>query len=273
LGAHKPKEIGMKKISSVDDKLRFVLTILFLTILIAGCGLDPTEPIPDEDGSVEELRVLFIGNSYTFANDLPQIFAQMAEEAGYAVEVTMLAEGGWTLSKHAQSDRTIKIIREQSWDYVILQEQSVIPAKLEEREQSMVPAIRTLDTEIRETGAKTILFMTWGRQDGLPQEGFSDYHEMQAAITEGYQEIGKELNVAVAPVGEAWKISLDEGAQLALWTHDGSHPSMEGSFLAACVFYAVIFDVSPTGNLYFEGLEADIAQRLQSVAEKAVFQD
>ena len=204
---------------------------------------------------------------------MPEIFANIAKEGGYHAEVTMLAEDGWTLSKHAQSDRTIKKIRDQTWDYVILQEQSVIPAKIEEREQSMYPAIRTLDAEIRNNGAKTILFMTWGRRDGLPQEGFADFSEMQAAIAEGYREIGNELNVAIAPVGDAWKIGVDEGTQLALWVNDGSHPSIEGSYLSACVLYAIIFDVSPKGVAHFAGLKEDVAHPLQTFAKRAVFQD
>ena len=263
----------MEKISSLPEKLRLVLMILVLTFISGGCGLDQKEQIVDGNEPFGELRVLFIGNSYTFANELPDIFVKIANESGYRAEVTMLAKGGWTLSKHAQSNRTIKTIRDQTWDYVILQEQSVIPAKIEEREQSMLPAIRTLDAEIRNNGAKTILFMTWGRREGLPQEGFADFYEMQAAIAEGYREISNELNVALAPVGDAWKIGVDEGTQLELWAEDGSHPSIEGSYLSAWLIYAIIFDVSPKGVAHLVGLKEDSAHLLQTYADRAVFQD
>jgi hypothetical protein len=245
--------------------------ILYLVVIISGCSLDPDNNFNQGNGSIGKLRILFVGNSYTFTNDLPEIFVNIAKAGGHQVEIEMFADGGWTLSRHSQSNQLIKWIRRGTWDYVILQEHSLTSAKVKDREQSMYPAVRYLDSEVRDNGAKTILFMTWGYRDGLPKENFSNFNQMQAAITEGYQQIGDELDVMIAPVGIAWEIGVNESPQLDLWSKDGSHPNMKGSYLAACVFYATIYDESPKGIEYWAGLEEEIVHALQAIAERAVF--
>ena len=97
----------------------------------------------------------------------------------------------------------------------------------------MYPAVRQLHDEIKAVGAETILFMTWGRRNGLPSEGYQDFASMQAALEAGFLKIGNELNIAVAPVGLAWRNGLQSASQLDLWAEDGSHPNREGTYLAA----------------------------------------
>jgi hypothetical protein len=229
--------------------------------------------IIQDDDLLKEYQILFVGNSYIFSNDFPQIFANLAQSGGYDVSVAMLAEGGWTLSKHSQSIGSIERIQQESWDYVILQEQSIIPSNPKDREQNMYPAIRLLHKEIENMGADVILFMTWGRRDSLPQSAYNDFDEMQTGLETGYMNIADELNVMVSPVGIAWKNALEKNPQLVLWQKDGSHPNMNGSYLAACVFYAVIFQESPEGLAYMAGLQVDLGHFVQSVAAETVLDD
>ena len=215
-------------------------------------------------------RVLFLGNSYTFVNDLPNTFAQLANAGKHAAKAGVVAEGGWTLADHVQSGSTHKALRESNWDYVVLQEQSQIPSVEQSRTFSMYPAARALVQEIRDRNASPILFLTWAHQDGYPEEGMKDYESMQYQIKDGYIAISRELNVPVAEVGSAWLAAVRSHPELHLWQEDGSHPSEEGTYLAACVFYAVIFQESPIDLPYRARLSKETATTLQTIASETV---
>jgi len=137
----------------------------------------------------------------------------------------------------------------------------------------MYPAVRSLVRQIQEGGATPILFMTWAHRDGWPESGLTGYEAMQARITEGYLRIAQELGVSVAPVGHAWLIATKEHPDLELWQGDGSHPTDQGSYLAACVFYATIFRQSPEGLSYRGRLPKKTASALQSTAANVVLKD
>ena len=213
-------------------------------------------------------RVLFIGNSHTFYNDLPEMFAELARSGGYEVEVDMSAQGGWALSDHAASTLTLDKIEQQDWDYVILQERTSFI--VDKPDEHAYPAIRLLYDKISEKDATLILFMTWGPRDSLPDAGFENFDDMQSQIRSGYTDIAAELGITVAPVGIAWQNGITEYPQLNLWHMDGVHPSREGSYLSACVFYALIFQKSPEGLPYTAGLSEEIVQVLQTTAAETV---
>jgi len=135
---------------------------------LTGCGI-----LEGDQGLTpqERIDVLFIGNSYTSSNGLPDMFEGMTRSGGYRVQVAMVAPGGWTLTDHLLSAETLENLRSNEWKIVVLQEQSVIPSLVDTRERQMYPAVRQLHDEIKAVGADTILFMTWGRRNGLPREG------------------------------------------------------------------------------------------------------
>ena len=111
-------------------------------------------------------RVLFIGNSYTFVNDLPNTFAKLARSGGNKVEVGMSAQGGWALSDHVQSTETINLLNSKTRNFVVLQEQSQIPSIAQARTQSMYPAARELVRKIKDTRATPIFFVTRAYRGG-----------------------------------------------------------------------------------------------------------
>jgi hypothetical protein len=242
-----------------STKHQLLLFLIILSILLTGCG-----------ASENQTDILFIGNSYTATNGLPDMFERVARAGGHRVHTEMVAPGGWTLENHTNSRNTIEKIRSEEWDYVVLQEQSVIPSLPGVREEQMYPAVRQLNKEIMANGAETILYMTWGRRDGLPNEGHPNFTSMQAALEQGYLEIGNELNLRIAPVGTAWWNVLRSNPRLNLWVNDGSHPTKEGTYLAACVFYAVIFDESPEKIDYTAGIDDDRAETYQTMAAATV---
>jgi hypothetical protein len=217
----------------------------------------------------EPLRVLFIGNSYTYINDLPQLTTRLAASAKppRALQATFVGEGGATLKRHWEAGNALDAIRKGKWDYVVLQDQGTLGSS---SYGDGIPQIndpkmfhtyaRLFDAEIRNAGAKTIFFMTWARQDS-PQS--------QAALTNAYESIAAERKALLAPVGVAWQNALHDNPKLALHDADRSHPAPAGTYLAACVFYAVFFSSSPQG-LSGEGLTDGDAAFLQRVAWQTV---
>ena len=217
-------------------------------------------------------RVLFIGNSYTYVNDLPAMFAELARSGGHRVETGMVAVGGSTLAEHAASATTAATIRSAKWDLIVLQEQSQVPSIDELRQTQMYPAARRLADTIYRQGARPVFFLTWAHRDGWPENGLPDYASMQSAVDDGYLAIAAEEQAAVAPVGVAWSTALSQ-PHPALWQDDGSHPTTAGTYIAACVFYATIFRQSPRGIAYHADLSTVDAAILQTVAAETVLGD
>lgn len=202
-------------------------------------------------------RVLFVGNSYTMNNDLPALVAQVAKAAGHTVEVERSLEGGATLRRHLQKGDALTKIKQTKFDVVVLQEQSLTPLL---NKAGMWSAATEFDAAITENGAETLFYITWARR-GKP--------EMTKGLADSYDGIAKKLKADVAPVGLAWH-DVIENAGLDLHTEDGSHPTAEGSLLAALVFHAKLFNADPRkvpGNF---GVPAPRAALLKNAAYDAV---
>ena len=201
------------------------------------------------------LKILFIGNSFTARNDLPGLLAQLAAARGKSVEHRLISAGGASLRAHWNAGESAKVIQSGEFNTVVLQEQSTLPVKNAKR---MHENVRLFDEAIRAAGAKTVLYMTWARL-GSP--------ESQPAITDAYSSIGQELGATVVPVGRAWETVLSKHETPVLHDRDGSHPTLAGTYLAACVFYAVLFEDSPVGiELELIGLGAKEQALLQKAA-------
>lgn len=194
------------------------------------------------------------------------MFAKLANSGGHNVQVGMSAQGGVTLTDHVNSSETLEKIAASKWDFVVLQEQSQIPAVDQSRNNQMYPAARFLVNQIKEAGGVPILFLTWAHRDGWRENGFPDFKSMQFKIDRGYLQIAHELLTAVAPVGYAWLLATGQNPGLTLWQEDGSHPTLQGTYLAACVFYAAIFLQSPFGLSYTADLPKETALFLQQIA-------
>jgi hypothetical protein len=218
-------------------------------------------------------RVFFIGNSYTSVNDLPTMFADLAWSGGHRVETGVQAPGGWTLGDHDRSPDTDTALAASKWDLVVLQEQSEIPSVQRLRESDMYSAAQDLVAKVRSAGARPMFFMTWGHRSGWPAWSLPDYASMQAAIDSGYLFIAGQQHAPVAPVGDAWQSLVDTESDPGLWQDDGSHPTVKGTYLAACVFYAAIFLESPASLKFHGGLSDADAMQTQLAAADTVLRD
>ncbi|MCX6163847.1 MAG: T9SS type A sorting domain-containing protein [Ignavibacteriae bacterium] len=241
-------------------------TILFFLIISSYLYADTT-------------KVLFIGNSYTYVNDLPVLFKNLSASGGEIVYTDMQAPGGYTLENHLTTTATLDAIKRGIWNYVVLQEQSQTPVIEYLRYHSMYPSAIKLDSIIKyyNQNANTVFFMTWGRKNGGQQcidtscsPVFINYFHMQDSLKSSYTKIASILSAMLSPAGEAWRTARLIKPYVNLWDADDSHPTLDGSYLTACVFYAKIFNQSPVGLIYNAGLPDSSALFYQQCAWQTV---
>lgn len=223
-------------------------------------------------------KVLFIGNSYIYTNDLPGVLQQLATSMGDTLVYDQNTVGGQTLQGHSTDATTISKIFAQPWDIVVLQEQSQRPAfPPAQVATDTYPYAHKLDSMVKANNAcsETFFFMTWGYQNGDASNcGFypviCTYAGMQQRLRESYLQMAQDNNASVFPVGAAWKTVRDSFPAINLYNPDQSHPSLEGTYLAACVYYASIYHKSPLNSTYTAGLNATTAQNLQRIGGRTV---
>ncbi len=202
-----------------------------------------------------ELDALFVGNSFTARNDVPGLVARLAAARGKTLRHRLVSAGGASLRRHWNAGAAQRSMAEATPDVVVLQEQSTLPVKNAAR---MHENVRLFDEAIRAAGARTVLYMTWARKHE-PQN--------QQRIADAYSSIGEELGAIVVPVGLAWERVLATGEGPVLHDKDGSHPTVAGSYLAACVFLRSLFDESPVGiDVPVKGLSPEDAAFLTRFA-------
>lgn len=214
------------------------------------------------------MRVLFVGNSFTYYNEMPATVARLAkaDQGAPPLFVVEYTAPRWSLEDASTNDGLTKLIHDVPWDVVVLQDSSWTLSDPSARVRSTFPAARLLDREIRTAGAKTALFLTWGWKNGDPTVDGDSYEAMQARLTEGYEELASELGAGVAPVGPAWAEALGREPALNLWKAGGGHPNEKGSYLASCVFYGFLTGRDPTQSAYVADLNPELARFLQRVA-------
>jgi lysophospholipase L1-like esterase len=229
--------------------------ILMIALLACHLALVPRAGA-QELAARETLRVLFIGSSYTYYNNLGDIVAAIAaaDAVGPIIEPTLAPyAGASSLKTHLENGSTRKLVERGGWDWVVLQETSLLPGGSEAgpdgRPVAGDPAefhasVRTWTDIVRKAGAKPALLMTWPRRLPRPDSGVQP---MAKAVADAYLGIGRELSVPVAPVGLAWEETRRRIPALDLHIWDGSHPNQTGSYLAGLVVYATLTGRSPVG--------------------------
>ncbi|MBK7239115.1 MAG: hypothetical protein IPI00_02825 [Flavobacteriales bacterium] len=226
-----------------------------------------------------QTSVLFIGNSYTYVNDLPSMTQQLALSLGEDITVASSAPGGYTLFQHSTYAPTITAIESNSWDFVVMQEQSqlgALPADVTTTEIAAIQLMATIEENYECT--YPVFYMTWGRQNGDPDNCAAfpfmcTYNGMQQALRNNYVSLATWNDAHTAPVGAAWKQVRDTYPLINLYDADGSHPSVEGTYLAACVFYCTFFQVSCVDATFNSTLLPETAAILRSIASATVLDD
>jgi hypothetical protein len=226
---------------------RALLTASLALACVSAAILLPVEgrAIDRADGV---LRVLFIGNSYTNFNDLPQMVQDVSESVsgGPAVDAEKDARGGFDLNLHwRRGGDTRRRIARGEFDAIVIQGHSLSAITEPYR---LAEYARRFASEAQVGGARVILFQTWARQAGnfyYRESDMRDATQMLGRIDAVYSEIADELHATVAPVGSAWQLAADEYPDTILYKPDGTHPELTGTYLSACVLYGVLSQRDP----------------------------
>ena len=226
----------------------------------------------------QKKRVLFIGNSYTYVNTLPQLLADLALSNGDTLQFDSYTPGGYTFANHFSDAMTRSKIAAGNWTHVILQAQSQEPSfsPAQVAAQTLPFAIR-LDSLVQAANpcTQTVFYETWGRKSGDAYNcpvfpPVCTYTGMQGRLKSSYKLFADSCKALMAPVGEAWRSSISYSPALELYQSDQSHPAIEGSFLAAAVFYEVLYRRSVLTSTYSAGLPTGIRSFLLQRAHQTV---
>lgn len=219
----------------------------------------------------DAVRVLFIGNSFTYYNSLPLTLAALVMDSKTQPPVTVaqIVWGGAHLQEHYKKGGARKTIAQDGpWTYVVLQEQSHTPIVLPDE---FLTSVQQFDYDIKKVRGMTVLYETWADK-AAPEE--------QSALTATYTKAANQARALLVPAGDAFAKCSREHSEINLYNPDGKHPSREGTYLAACVFYAKLFGRTPVGlpsdltlydqdtkqNLKLFALPATTARTLQQIA-------
>lgn len=201
------------------DRFRYGLTLALAALSCASSS--PSGPV-DESAT----RVLFIGNSLTYVNDLPGLVEAVARASGGdAISTRTVAFPDYSLEDHWNRGDALAAIDEGGWDYVVMQQG---PSSLPESRENLVQWSERFGGRIRAAGGTPVLYMVWPSSDRI---AFFD------AVRESYRAGAEAAGGEFLPAGEAWRAAWEVDPDLALYSVDGFHPSLMGSVLAAFTFY------------------------------------
>ncbi len=249
---------------------------------------DTQEPDMPQD---KQLRILFIGNSLTYYNDMPRLLMKLATAAGKDIYTQQATVGSATMAQQASSTTEIgKLVDTalaKSWDYVVIQPSRRITSKENSVLEAELSASRTLDERIKATGAKTIIYCTWGnntgsatvykmKPDGINAAKGTSFSISRADHSAYMQTVSKQfatqLNAPMVDCAALFEYMAKDHSAVNMYYTDERHPSLYGSYAVACAFYAHFYNESPiaAATAYHDGIDSDIALLLAGAADHIV---
>ncbi len=249
-------------------------------------------------GEAAAADILLVGNSYTQSNNLVSLLSQVIS-ANEAANTSELSGGGMRFDQHANrmnttGDQWDTTLQNTDLDWVMLQDQSQVPGfpRTSQYWQDSLAGLDDLTARVEQVGGESVLFMTWGYREGDSSNTwrYPDYKTMQHHLRDGYVDYRDNTSNAlrtvwIAPVGLAYEHIYDEivssgGNPLTssslfwnLYSGDGAHPSLTGSYLTACVMYATIYGNNTAGNSDGVSIDATTKLALQQAADATVFNE
>ena len=209
--------------------------------------------------------ILFVGNSFTFYNNAIYTHLRkllVAEEPSNRQRIFLksMTISGALLSDHRGGLN--QLLPSRNWDVVVLQGQSRELLD-DDTAAGFKSTSRAFSKAIRSSGATPVLFMTWA---------YADKPKMTVQLASEFSHLGRKLDVAIIPVGLAFEQALEDIPGVILHSPDLRHPSLEGTYLAAAVFYAALYGKSPVELGYNAGLDQHIARQLRQSAWQTVIE-
>lgn len=232
--------------------------------------------------NAQDKKVLFIGNSYTDVNNLPLMVRNISTSMGKTLKYETHTAGGAQFQNHwnyIASSGLLEKIQTGDFDYIVLQGQSQEVAFPDGQFNSSVyPYAKKLDSIINfySPQTKVVFYMTWGYRYGdanncLYYPPFCTYFSMSERLYQNYSLMAHDFSSLIAPVGAAWRKSIITDSTLVLHSGDNSHPSLEGTYLASCVFYSTFFQDSLSSQDVPPGMNAANCAFLQNISNTIVF--
>ncbi len=242
---------------------------LFLLLLITNCAI----------AQQQIKKVLFIGNSYTYVNDLPALLSNAAQSTGDSVIYDSNCIGGYTFQLHSTNATTLQKIAQGNFDFVVLQEQSQLPSfPISQVQSSVYPYAKTLDSLINVANpcTETVFYMTWGRKNGDASNcpnwpPICTYSGMDSLLRMRYENMANTNSALVSPVGAVWRYIRNNFPGIELYSADESHPSLAGSYAAACTFYSIVFRKDPTAITFASTLDSTDAANIRNAAKLVTY--
>jgi hypothetical protein len=238
-----------------------VVGVFVAAAVVTSCSSSSVVPSQTETPRAPESvdgRVLFIGNSLTEANGLPEMVATLSrQDGGTPISTASVVFGGFSLEDHWNQGTARRRIAEGGWSIVVLQQG---PSSLPESQTSLREWTARFDTIIRANGGRTALYMVW------PE---SDRRDAFDAVSRSYARAAEDVSGMLFPVGEAWRLAWRRDAGVPLYGPDGFHPTATATYLAALVIYQQISGRSPVGLRALTEMSADRVRLLQEAAQDA----
>jgi hypothetical protein len=216
--------------------------------IMLACGSGPNGP-----GSDGTLRVLFVGNSLTYYNDLPGMLEQIGLADEHPIATVDVSQGGFALEDHWNIGSSRVTLSEGGWDFVVLQQG---PSSLLTSRENLVTWAGTWADAIRAVNATPALYMVWPERARI--NVFPD-------VILSYRTAAEQAAAELYPVGEAWQTAWDTDPDLPLYGPDEFHPSVMGSYLGALTIYRGLTGREPP-SLTGLGISAEDDAVLQAAA-------
>lgn len=228
--------------------------------------------------SKKATSALIIGNSYTFYNDLPYVLHHISKAGKRPIAIGSYTRGAtslhgfYMLEEHAKA-RTM--LKSGDYKWVILQDQSQTPMY---KPEETMGAVRNWTKAAKAAGAKPVLFLTWAHATADAEGRPAPILDMQDKTSVTYCKAAIENDIAIAPVGEAWRLWYRKYPDMPLHSQDLSHPNMLGTYMAACVIYSTITKGSSAGlpskisnnGKTLINIPSNLARDIQKVADTTV---
>lgn len=251
-----------------DNIIQFFITVLMLLTAFSGKAA-----VNDNDS----VHVLWIGNSYTYFNDLPSMVQNIAKTKGVKMAYTEVLKGGERLKGHLENPRLLELLKKGGWDYVIVQENSSLPSyDTDFVGREVYPYAHSIDS-LAHAGTpdvKVIFYMTWGHKYGniRPRKNYplcDTFEGMQERLKTSYLEMTYQNDAICAPVGMAWAAVRKERPDIILYNQDAFHPALAGTYLNAVTIYTTMYPRHFQTD-FNAGLPPAEAEFLQQIGQNTV---
>ncbi len=208
------------------NKFRFVF-ILFTCLIIYGYSNGQSET--GDDLAITDFNILFVGNSLTYFNDLPELVKSSAEQEGIVLGTQMIAFGNYAIIDHWEDGKVQKLIASKLFDFVIIQQG---PSSQSEGREILLEYGEKFKDLCKKNDVVLCFFMVW--------PSLNYYHTFEGVI-KNYRDAAILNDAILCPVGMVWKEHFDSTDNFDYYGPDGFHPSLKGSRVAAEVIVKSLF--------------------------------